>query len=713
MHERETLSLPACTLALFATAALLPAAPAPQPPPGAFTLEQVLGSPFPSGLVTSPSGGKLAWISTARGVRSVWVAEPPDYKGRALAVATEDDGEEVTDLLWASDGKTLVFVRGGGPNSKGEIPNPRSRPELRERAVWAISADGGPARRLAEGHSPAVHPSGGRIAFIRKSEVHSVALAGGEPERLFQARGDLGSLRFSPDGARLAFVSGRGDHDFVGVFDAAAKTVRYLDPSVDHDGEPVWSPDGKRLAFRRIPSSKELFTFGPRREGDPWSIRVADVDTGAGREVWRAEKGRGSVFREIVAPDQIVWAADDRLVFPWEKTGWTQLYAVPASGGSAVALTTGEFEVEHVAASADRRTVLFSSNQGDIDRRHVSSVRVGGGAATAITSGTGLEWSPVATSDGKAVAFLAADARRPAHPAVKVGDGPVRDLAPALADFPEAKLVVPEAVVFPAADGLPIHGQLFRPTGLRSGERRPAIVFFHGGSRRQMLLGWHYMDYYHNTYAMNQYLASRGYVVLSVNYRSGIGYGMEFREATGYGAHGAAEFADVVGAGLYLRGRPDVEPAAIGLWGGSYGGYLTALGLARASELFAAGVDIHGVHDWNVVIKNFAPTYDPEKQPDLARRAFESSPLASVKTWRSPVLLIHGDDDRNVPFSESVDLAEALRRQGVVFEQLVFPDEVHDILVHARWIEAYTAAAEFLDRKLKPGSARGTAPSAR
>jgi dipeptidyl aminopeptidase/acylaminoacyl peptidase len=198
-----------------------------------------------------------------------------------------------------------------------------------------------------------------------------------------------------------------------------------------------------------------------------------------------------------------------------------------------------------------------------------------------------------------------------------------------------------------------------------------------------------------------------------VNYRSGIGYGMEFREATGYGAHGAAEFADVVGAGLYLRGRSDVEPAAIGLWGGSYGGYLTALGLARASDLFAAGVDIHGVHDWNVVIKNFAPTYDPEKQPDLARRAFESSPLASVKNWRSPVLLIHGDDDRNVPFSESVDLAEALRRQGVAFEQLVFPDEVHDILVHARWIETYAAAADFFDRKLRPAAARAPAPSAR
>ncbi len=251
-----------------------------------------------------------------------------------------------------------------------------------------------------------------------------------------------------------------------------------------------------------------------------------------------------------------------------------------------------------------------------------------------------------------------------------------------------------------AADGMPIHGQLFLPRDSRAGERRPAVIFFHGGSRRQMLLGWHYMYYYNNAYAMNQYLASQGFIVLSVNYRSGIGYGLNFREALNYGATGASEFNDVMGAGLYLRSRADVDPARIGLWGGSYGGYLTALGLARASDLFAAGVDFHGVHDWNVVIRNFTPSYDPEKQQAAARVAFESSPMAAVKDWRSPVLLIHGDDDRNVPFSETVTLVEALRKQGVEFEQLIFPDEVHDFLTHSRWLDAYHASADFLRRHL-------------
>jgi dipeptidyl aminopeptidase/acylaminoacyl peptidase len=119
--------------------------------------------------------------------------------------------------------------------------------------------------------------------------------------------------------------------------------------------------------------------------------------------------------------------------------------------------------------------------------------------------------------------------------------------------------------------------------------------------------------------------ASQGYVVLSINYRSGIGYGLNFREAVNYGASGASEFNDVEGAGLYLRTRADVDPARIGLWGGSYGGYLTALGLARASNLFAAGVDFHGVHDWSTRITG---------NPDVARTALNRRPWRACVHWR-------------------------------------------------------------------------------
>ncbi len=244
-----------------------------------------------------------------------------------------------------------------------------------------------------------------------------------------------------------------------------------------------------------------------------------------------------------------------------------------------------------------------------------------------------------------------------------------------------------------------IRGQVFVPADIKSGERRPAVLFFHGGSRRQMLLAWHYLSYYHNTYAMNQYLASRGYVVLSVNYRSGTGYGLEFREALNYGATGASEFNDVLGAGLYMKQRADVDPTRIGIYGGSYGGYLTAHALARASDWFAAGVDIHGVHDWNVGIRTFIPTYNPS--PEIERRNFNSSPLAFIDDWRSPVLLVHGDDDRNVSFAETVTLAEHLRQRNVTFEQLVLPDEIHGFLRYDSWLQVFRASADFFDRHLR------------
>ena len=695
------MTTPRLRVALVAVALAATAPLAAQQP--AFTLEQALSAPFPEDLVTAPAGGAVAWVFNANGARNIWIATAPDYQGRQVTAYADDDGQEIADLAWTPDGKAIVYTRGGGPNGRGEIPNPRSLTTAVKQEVWLVTVPGGAVRRLGEGNSPAVSPKGDRVALLQRGQVWWASLADSSPaEQLIRARGSASALRWSPDGGKLAFVSNRNDHAFIAVYDVAGKSLRFLDPSLDRDDDPVWSPDGARIAFTRAPPEPGRVPFTPRRDAQPWSIRVADVATGVGREIWKADPGPGSAYRDIVADQQLLWMAGDRIVFPWEKDGWTHLYAVPAQGGRATLLTPGDFEVEYVAPSTDRTTLYLNSNQGDIDRRHVWRVAVAGGAPAAVTSGTGLEWAPVPTADGKAVALLRSDGRKPPRPALLLGTGPARDLAPQAipADFPEAALVEPQQVVFSAADGMPIHGQLFLPKGLRAGERRPAVVFFHGGSRRQMLLGWHYMYYYRNAYALNQYFASCGYVVLSVNYRSGIGYGLNFREALHYGAQGASEFNDVMGAGLYLRGRADVDPGKIGLWGGSYGGYLTALGLARASDLFAAGVDFHGVHDWNTEIQNWVTEYDPAKQADVARVAFESSPIASVSDWRSPVLLIHGDDDRNVQFSQSVELAGALRARGVAVEQLVFPDEIHDFLLHADWLRAYKAAVDFFQRKL-------------
>jgi dipeptidyl aminopeptidase/acylaminoacyl peptidase len=203
-----------------------------------------------------------------------------------------------------------------------------------------------------------------------------------------------------------------------------------------------------------------------------------------------------------------------------------------------------------------------------------------------------------------------------------------------------------------------------------------------------MLLGYHYMYFYHMAYAINEYFASRGYVVISVNYRSGIGYGREFRNAPNRGAAGSSEYLDIVAAAKYLQSRPDVDPEKIGLWGLSYGGLITALGLSRNSDIFKAGVDIAGVHLWGNSL-------------DLDSTSFKASSIATVDQWKSPVLLVHGDDDRNVEFSQTTGLVQLLRARGVHHELIIFPDEVHDYLVHGKWLKVFNASDDFFDRFLR------------
>src|SRR3989442_2864485 len=355
--------------------------PAQQP---AFTLEQVLSAPFPEELVPAPTGGAVAWVFNDRGARNIWIAAPPDYQGKAITTYTGDDGQEIGSLAWASDGRAIVYVRGGGANGRGETPNPHSLPEGAEQDVWIVALAGGPPRRLGEGSSPAISPKGDRVAFPRRGQIWWVSLADtAAPQQLIHARGRAGALRWSPDGSALAFVSRRDDHAFIGVYDLAAKTLRFVDPSVDSDVDPAWAPDGKRLAFIRIPAATGTLPFTPERAAQPWSIRVVDVVSGAGREVWKADTGRGSAFQGVVTANQLLWAAGDRLVFPWEKDGWTHLYAVPVAGGAAALLTRGAFEVAYVALGADGSSIVYNSNQDDIDRRHlwrVAAARGGPGA---------------------------------------------------------------------------------------------------------------------------------------------------------------------------------------------------------------------------------------------------------------------------------------------------------------------------------------------
>lgn len=670
-------------------------------PVHSYTLDEVMCYAFPSHLCVAPQGDEVAWVFNREGKRNIWIAKGPYYKPVQVTHYLVDDGQELGDLAFSSEGSVLFYVRGGAANRAGEHPNPTSNPEGVEQAVWAVSIKGGEPWKIGEGHEPIPSPTDKRVVYSLKGQIFLASQDKSTPsELLFQARGRNSSPKWSPDGSKMAFVSQREDHSFIGIYDFDKNSIRWISPSVDRDVYPAWSPCGKYIAFIRFPGR----SFSSFRGGEKFSLMVADIQSRNASVVWNCPNRTGG-FAQYYPQETLRWAADDHLVFYSEHEGWMHLYSISVKEKNLISLTPGEYEVENSFLSPDRTQIVFNSNRGDIDRRHLWSVSVTGEKLEQITSGKGLEWSPVMTSQNEDLIFLCSTARQPAAPvALDTQTGEKRLLAPQMIpeEFPTKELEEPHQVVFESPDGLRIHGQLFLPSGAESGDERPAAIFMHGGPIRQMMLGWHMRGYYHNAYALNQYLAHKGYVVLSVNYRSGIGYGYDFRNAPNQGPRGASEYQDIVAAGKYLQKRPEVNPHKIGLWGGSYGGYLTALGLARDSELFAAGVDLHGVHDWSLRARRRNGGGWGISGEDLMSSAYQSSPVADVEFWYSPVLFVHGDDDRNVDFVQTTDLVQRLRRSGKAhLEMLIIPDEVHGFLRHDVWLKVYKKAADFFDRFLQ------------
>jgi dipeptidyl aminopeptidase/acylaminoacyl peptidase len=717
------------------------------------SIDSYIAPGYPYELVAAKKADRIAWLSYERGQRNVYTAVAPAYTPTRLTRYLDDDGIDLTGLRISDDGATLVFVRGHERNRDGWVANPSSDPDGADRTIWAARTAGGTPWKLVEGDGAVLSPDGRAVLHVKNGQIYrtavsdvaaanangrpSTGLGAGSEKPFITAWGRNSDPRWSPDGSRIAFVSNRGDHTLIGVYDVAKRTVAYVSPSVDHDTSPTWSADGQQIAFIRRPGTP----FGQQTQAGTGSIGnpsgpAANLQQGRGGRGGRGGEPQGvessipglsrasfsggytlsfwvanipgGLNRDdgsIETPAREFWHskpnddtyarvnniqfAGNHVIFQAEPEEWIRYYSVPIAGSDAapIALTPGEGAVEHVALSADGASLFYATNAGDIDRRHIWRVPTAGGAATQITSGDDIETYPVVVGSGKTVAVLSAASARPQSVAVvSVDSGKPNVIFPKLAAaFPAADHVTPQNVTLTADDGVKFNNQVFVPKGLRAGEKRPAVVFVHGGPSRQMLLGYHYMHFYHMAYAVNQWLAKQGFVVMSVNYRSGIGYGKSFRTAPNTGGRGNAEYKDVLAAGKYLQTRSDVDPNRVGIWGLSYGGVLTAQALARNSDIFKVGVDLAGVHLWGNSIA-----------PDSV--SFQSSAIGAIGTWKSPVLLFHGDDDRNVAFAQTTGLVQLLRAHNVYHELIVFPDDVHDSLLYKRWIYTFDRTGEFLNR---------------
>lgn len=673
--------------------------------------------PFTTQLCSSAQGSKIAWSVNLQGKRDIYVAEGPDFTPRKLTDFSKDEGQEITSLSISNDGKWVVFVRGGdhgGNFDWDRYVNPASTLMPFKTQVGVIPYSGDTVKYLSEGGMPVVSVKNNLVAFIKDKQVYVASLSGpADPKNLFTTHGDISSLQWSPDENSLVFVSNRGDHAIIGLYNFTDKAIKWIAPSFSNDATPCWSTDGSKIAFVRLPGNGGTPDSLTVNVPSPWAIYTADVATGKASLLWKAPKTLRGSYPQTDDPTNLYYAANNTVVFLSYQDGWQHLYSISIGGGSPLLLTPGNFMVETVKLSADKKFLTFGVNTGndplDIERRHAAKVSIDKVDMQVITQGTGMEWTPVLTSDDKTMAIISATAQRPPLPAVlTLGEKKAklkllsRDLIPP--GFPESKFITPKQVIFKSLDGLEIHADLFEPTD--GATRHPAIVFVHGGPPRQMLLGWHYFDYYSCCYASNQYLASLGFVVISINYRLGVGYGYEFNQPEKAGPTGAAEYQDVKAAGLWLQQQSNVDAGRIGIYGGSYGGYLTALALARDSKIFAAGVDIHGVHDWVVQDAGLMTIYNGkyEKAPDYDKAiqlAWQSSPVSSISTWQSPVLIIHADDDRNVAVSQSTDLVARLEKKGVPYETLLVVDDTHHWMRYDNSVRVFSAVADFFVRQLK------------
>ncbi|MBK8248910.1 MAG: S9 family peptidase [Gemmatimonadetes bacterium] len=727
------------------------------------TIDQFMAPAAPLELVSARKADRVAWMAYERGMRNVYTAAAPSWTPVRLTRFLEDDGIDLTNVEISDDGSTIVFVRGSAPNRLGWVANPSHDPDGGERAIWAVRAAGGPAWKVVAGGDPELSPDGRWVAFLKEGQVYAATTArpatdsisrGLKP--LVKAWGTQRSPRWSPDGSKLAFVSVRQNHSFIGVLDVKARQVRYLAPSVDYDDAPVWSPDSREVAFTRRPGqafgqqaqvgigsignpsgpgapgpgnsrgpcvaapggqgfggSQGAPAASPGRNEPPGlcratfagghtlSVMVANAQTGEGRELWHNQPNEPT----FTAINVLVWA-DGHLVFPFSPANdeWDRYYAINIASPPArpVMLTTTDGMIENATSAAlskDGKTLFYSTNAGDIERRHIWAVPVAGGAPRQVTTGRGVEAFPQPLANGRQLAVLYYDYKTPAAVALApTAGGAAIPFFPKLgADFPSEAHVDPEVVIVKSPDGMEIHNQLFLPKDLKPGERRPALVFVHGGPVRQMLPAYHYMHWYAWAYGYNQYLASQGYVVLSVNYRSGVGYGRSFRNAPNSGGRGNAEYQDVLAAGKWLQARPDVDPARVGIWGLSYGGVLTAQALARNSDVFVAGADLAGVHLWGSSLDTGAVSY-------------KSSAIAAIDSWKSPVFLVHGDDDRNVDFAQTVGLVQLLRARNIHHELMVIPDDLHESMFHGIWIDTWNRITDFMKRFVKDKPVTATSP---
>lgn len=692
-------------------------------PEGSLTMEQLIAIRHPSRPVWSPDGSHVAFIWDASGVQNIYVVDAGASAGADTAprALTSYDGGIIDEalrgpspLFWRTS-ESVAFARSGTlwhADADGARP-----PEAVFDADTAATTGALGLGLVGSGFAPS--PDGNRLAFVAGGDLWVHDVSADRSTRLTDTPAVEAGPIWSPDGTRLAFTvtdSVRHDdaYDYVGakilfsrvegwagdvaVIPSGGGRVRRVAATAGSETGPQWLDDS-RIVMQRLTEDQTT------RE-----ILLVDVATGREQVLHRDVDDKWWSLSYLGA-DPLPSPDGRWIAFLSDREGWNHVYVVPSRGGDVIRLTDGAHEYSDLAWSPDSGKLVFSLNDvATPGVRHLAMVELGNDAkapvVTTLTTGRGTNTAPAWSPDGARIVFQHTDPTSSADLFLvdaASGSAPHRLTSSMPAELDRSALVEPELVHFTAEDGSEVPAYLFVSPDLDRSEEHPAIVWIHGDGVNQNYDGWHIQRNYAVYYSFHQYLAQRGYVVLAVDYRGSIGYGKAWRQGH-FRDLGGNDYLDVAAGVDYLDSLGYVDTDRVGVWGLSYGGFLTLQALTVTPDLFRCGIDVAGVADWRTWHKDPGGPWiqgrmgTPSENVEIYRR---TASIENIDRIERPLLVMHGMADVNVPFTESVRLVDVLTKLGKDYEFVMYPGEFHYFQRAHILRDAWKRVERFFDEHLR------------
>jgi len=632
-------------------------------------------------------------------------------------------------LFGQTERLTIEDLLGAGGSARGGegLLSPDGRYfATQERGQIALKpVEAGPAKVITHSQEPKSElqwsHDGGRIAYISKGDVWTVDVSGEDPTQLTHDPAGPGDPRgatdhhplWNPNGKWILYQSGRkGFNELYVVSDdgkqenllAATEIYKGQDvisntaqdkgdavSSDRFDPNPSWSPDGTRISYTE--RSRQFFS-------GKLKVLTFDQATGTAKasiDLYTAKNDPGGAW----AVNTASWSPDSgKLAVVLQESGWDKIWLIPSKGGKPQQLTKGMGEDENPIYSPDGKWIVFTSNRDLAEEHHLWIVSSSGGAPRRLTHLSGNESAPQWSPDSASIYFSESTAlHTPSnYVAQTAANGEARALEPAK-DSKYAHLgITPEVVHFKSKDGLALAGILYKPANFQKGRRYPTVIWAHGGPEGQMGL---------SLSPWSLFLAQQGYVVLEPNFRGSTGYGERFRNSNVEDS-GGGEIDDIAASVKYLVDEGITDPKRVAIGGGSHGGTVVANAVTKLPDTFAAGIEMFGVVDRALFLeytnRNSKIRWEtkmggtPEQKPAVYRKANILPDVAKIKT---PLLILHGEQDPQVPPQESAEFAAELKKANKEFIYITYPNEGHGFQQREHRRDSYERQLAFLNKYLK------------